>query len=117
MLAVPEIWLLKAMGVKSYYAFTLLNIALLLTALWVASARLDWPALMLLFMSPIVWWIDKPHTEIFTFSMLTIAMTLIVERPWWALCAQASRNTEYTNSLLASVDNFDGDGLKTRGSD
>jgi hypothetical protein len=94
MLAVPEVWLLEAIGVKSYYAFTLLNIGLLLTALWVASARLDWPALMLLFMSPIIWWIDKPHTEIFTFSMLTIAMTLIVERPWWALVCAGLASTQ-----------------------
>jgi hypothetical protein len=96
MLAVPEVWLLDAIGVKPYYAFTLLNIGLLLTALWVASAWLDWPALMLVFISPIIWWIDKAHTEIFTFSMLTIAMTLIVERPWWALVSAGLASTQNT---------------------
>ena len=95
-LAVPEVWLLDAIGVKPYYAFTLLNIGLLLTALWVASAWLDWPALMLVFISPIIWWIDKAHTEIFTFSMLTIAMTLIVERPWWALVCAGLASTQNT---------------------
>lgn len=96
MLAVPEVWLLKAVGVKPCYAFILLNIALLLTALWVASSSLNWPVLLLLFMSPIIWWIDKAHTEIFTFSMLTIAMTLIVERPWWALVCAGLASTQNT---------------------
>jgi hypothetical protein len=96
MLAVPEVWMLEAVGLKTYYAFTLLNIGLLLTALWVASSRLEWPALTLLFLSPIIWWIDKAHTEIFTFSMLTIAMTLIVERPWWALVCAGLASTQNT---------------------
>lgn len=96
MLAVPQVWMLEAVGLKPFYAFTLLNIGLLLTALWIASSRLSWPALTLLFLSPIIWWIDKAHTEIFTFSMLTIAMTLIVERPWWAMVSAGLASTQNT---------------------
>ena len=96
MLAAPEVWMLEAVGLNPSYAFTLLNIGLLLVALWVASSRLSWPALMLLFLSPIIWWLDKAHTEIFTFSMLTIAMTLIVQRPWWAMVSAGLASTQNT---------------------
>ena len=82
MLALPEVWLLKLFGLPPYYAFTLLNSGLLLGALWVVSASLVWRVLRLLFLSPVIWWIDKAHTEVFTFSLLAIAMTTMVDRPW-----------------------------------
>lgn len=94
MLAVPEVWLLRLFGVPPYHAFTLLNIGLLLGALWVASGSFDWPALLLIFLSPVIWWIDKAHTEVFTFSLLVVAMTLMVEQPWWALVSAAVASTQ-----------------------
>jgi len=93
-LAVPEIWLLKLFGLPPYYAFTLLNSGLLLAALWIGSATLNWPALLLVFLSPVIWWLDKAHTEIFTFSLLAIAMATMVDRPWWALVSLALASTQ-----------------------
>ena len=94
MLAVPEVWLLKLFRLPPYYAFTLLNMALFLGALWVASGKLDWPALSLVFLSPVIWWIDKAHTEVFTFSLLAVAMTVTLEQPWWAMICVAVASTQ-----------------------
>ena len=116
MLAAPEVWMLEAVGLNPCYAFTLLNIGLLLIALWVASSRLSWPALMLPFLSPIIWWLDKAHTEIFTFSMLTIAMTLIVNGHGGRWCPRTRLNAKYADSLLDSLDCFDRDCLQTNDS-
>ncbi|MCC7010663.1 MAG: hypothetical protein IT184_17770 [Acidobacteria bacterium] len=87
LLAVPGVWLTRLVGASPVYGFALLNAALLLGALAVALPRLGTPVSVLLFASPIVWWIDKPHTEPYTFAMLTIAMVLFEERPWWAVLA------------------------------
>jgi len=89
-----DLWLLETVSAEPCYAFTLLNMGLMLTALWVVSAYLDWPALMIVFASPVIWWIDKAHTEVFTFSLLAIAMTLMVEQPWWALVSAAIASTQ-----------------------
>ena len=89
-----DLWLLETVSAGPCYAFTLLNMGLMLTALWVVSAYLDWPALMIVFASPVIWWIDKAHTEVFTFSLMAIAMTLMVEQPWWALVAAAIASTQ-----------------------
>ena len=76
-LAAPMLWIVRLAGVNQYLAFTLVNLALLGAAFWLASGVLRWPALLLLFASPIVWWIDKAHTEVFTFSLLTIAFVAL----------------------------------------
>jgi hypothetical protein len=89
-----DLWLLETVGTEPSYAFTLLNMGLMLSALWVVSAYLDWPALMIIFASPVIWWIDKAHTEVFTFSLMAIAMTLMVEQPWWALVSAAIASTQ-----------------------
>jgi hypothetical protein len=92
-LAVPGVLLSRAMHVHPNFGFVLLNLALLLTALWVVSGRLDWPATLLLFAGPILWWIDKAHTEVFTFALLAIGLAL-VNQPWWSMLAFAAASTQ-----------------------
>lgn len=77
LLVAPFLWMVRLAGVNPFVAFTLLNLTLLGAAFWIASGVLRWPALLLLFVSPIVWWSDKPHTEVFTFSLLTIAFVIL----------------------------------------
>ena len=87
LLSVPALWLTQLAGVSPLVAFTITNLGLLALALWIALPRLGGALSLLLFGGPIVWWIDKAHTEVFTFSLLAIALLLMKERPWWSLVA------------------------------
>lgn len=86
-LATPGIWLMWLVGAPPVYAFSILNIGLLLLALRLALPRIGGAACVLLFASPIIWWINKAHTEPYTFALIAIALLLFRERPWWALVA------------------------------
>jgi hypothetical protein len=76
-----------AIGLDPAWAFAAVNLVLLAAAAAIAATRLDWPALAVVFASPILWWIDKIHTEVFTFSLLVIAFTLLPRLPGAALAA------------------------------
>lgn len=87
LLAVPALWMTQLVGASPLVAFTMTNVALLGLALWIALPRVGGAACVLLFGGPIVWWIDKAHTEVFTFSLLAVAFLLVRDRPWWSLLA------------------------------
>lgn len=93
-LAAPWFLILSAMGVHLNYSFTLLNAGLFLLALWLVSSRLHWSICSFLFGSPILWWIDKAHTEVFTFSLLAIALSQIRGRPWWSFVCMGIAATQ-----------------------
>ena len=102
-LASPFVWLADETDVNPVHAFALLNLLLLGVALRLALPRMRAPACVLLFAGPIIWWIDKAHTEVFTFSLLTAAMVLLRDRPWWsmvALGAAATQNPPIAVALL-----------------
>ena len=80
LLAVPAVWITQFIGVTPIVAFIALNLALLGIAFWVALPRIGAAASLLLFAGPIVWWMDKPHTESFTFALLILAVVLM---PGW----------------------------------
>lgn len=73
--------LIRTLGGDPAIAFAFVNAALLLAAAAIASTRLSWQASCLLFLSPVIWWTDKVHTEIFTFSLIAIAMCALPRRP------------------------------------
>ncbi len=105
-LAVPGVWIASAVGAHPNYAFAGLNSLLFLGALWVVSRRLAWWFAAALFCSPVLWWIDKSHTEVFTFSLLAIAFALLRDAPWWsmvALAAASSQNPPIAAVLVAVV--------------
>jgi hypothetical protein len=87
LLAVPGVWLARLAGVSVIYGFALLNAALLLAAFRVAVTRLRRSLVVFLFVGPAIWWVDKAHTEAFTFALLVIAFTLVRERPGWSMAA------------------------------
>jgi hypothetical protein len=93
LLAAPGLWLANALGAPPTSAFTLLNLILLGAALWVALPPLG-PAACLLLFAPIVWWIDKAHTEVFTFALLTITVAEMKDRPWSSMLAAAAASTQ-----------------------
>lgn len=101
LLAAPGVWLTNTLGLPPTLAFTALNVVLLGAALWVALPRIGPAACLLLFAGPIMWWIDKAHTEVFTFALLTIAFALMRERPWWSMLAAGAASIQ--NPPIAAV--------------
>jgi len=100
-LAVPGLWVAHAVGAHPNYAFVALNLLLFLGALWVVSKRMAWWLAAALFCSPVLWWIDKSHTEVFTFSLLAIAFALLRDAPWWSMVALGAASTQ--NPPIAAV--------------
>jgi hypothetical protein len=85
LLAAPFVWIARLFGLPPLAAFVALNVTLLTSAFAIVVRRLPWPFAMLIFVSPILWWSDKAHTEVFTFSLLAVACVLLEEQPWWSL--------------------------------
>ena len=94
LLAAPGVRVANALGAPPTVAFTALNLLLFGAAFWVALPRIGPAACILLFAGPIIWWIDKAHTEVFTFALLTIAFALMRERPWWSMVAAGAASTQ-----------------------
>jgi hypothetical protein len=67
--------------------FALFNLLLLASAFAVVVREFGRAAALLTFVAPILWWIDKVHTEVFMFSLLAVAVATLRDRPWWALMA------------------------------
>jgi hypothetical protein len=93
-LAVPEIWLTSLAGLHPNYGFAALNVLMLMGALWVISQRVAWWATAVVFCGPVLWWIDKAHTEVFTFSLLAVACVLLREAPWWSMVCLGAASTQ-----------------------
>ena len=84
-LAAPGLALARLLGLNANWGFVLVNLLLYLLAAWLALRRLGLAGTWFLFLSPVIWWLDKAHTEVFTFSLLSIALLLLEEAPWWSL--------------------------------
>jgi hypothetical protein len=82
----------------------------------VVARRLTWWFTALVFCSPVLWWIDKAHTEVFTFSLLAIAFALLRTAPWWSMIALGAAATQnppiaVVLALVAAVTLFGRPGL------
>ncbi|MGE5358373.1 MAG: hypothetical protein ACM3NQ_05095, partial [Bacteroidales bacterium] len=93
-LAVPGLWLAALLGVHPNFGFVALNFALFFGSLWVVSRRVSWWVAAIVFCSPVLWWIDKAHTEVFTFSLLAAAFVLLRDKPWWSMVAVGAAATQ-----------------------
>ncbi len=85
LLAAPFVRVALAMGVHPVAGFTALNLLLLSCALFAIMWRYGAMPALLLVAGPILWWVDKAHTEAFTFALLTAAIVLLPSTPWWSL--------------------------------
>ena len=86
-LAAPFVRVATAVGLNPVYGFAALNLLLLSIAFGVALPRLGPALTWLLFAGPVLWWLDKPHTEVFTFALLSSSMVLILDAPGRAIAA------------------------------
>jgi hypothetical protein len=92
------------LGLTPTAAFTILNGLLLVAAAYAAASRLHWTWCAIIFIGPVIWWLDKPHTEPFTFAMYAIAFALLETAPWWSLAAAGAAATQNPgNGLLVGV--------------
>ena len=93
-LAAPLVALGRPLGLETAAAFTILNGLLLLAAFYLAASRLHWTFCAIVFAGPILWWLDKPHTEPFTFALYAVAFSLFASAPWWSLVAVGAAATQ-----------------------
>ena len=93
-LAAPVVALGRPLGLDAAAAFTLLNGLLLLAAFYVVASRLHWTFCAIVFAGPILWWLDKPHTEPFTFALYAVAFSLFASAPWWSMVAVGAAATQ-----------------------
>ncbi len=94
LLAAPFVRVAETLGANANWGFTAVNVLLLLSAAAVLIRRLDAATMLLIVCSPILWWIDKAHTEVFTFTMLALGFALIRDRPWWSALAFGAAATQ-----------------------
>jgi hypothetical protein len=93
-LASPLVKLATAAGLNPLYGFAALNALLVVTVFVVALPRLGVWITWLLLAGPLIWWLDKAHTEVFTFSCLTIGLLLLTDAPIIALVALGAAATQ-----------------------
>jgi hypothetical protein len=103
LLAAPGVWIADLIGIHPNYAFAVLNVSLYLLAAMLAYRRIGLAAATFMFVSPVIWWWDKAHTEEFTFSLVSIALLLLEERPWWSMLALGLAATQNPPIALAVV--------------
>ena len=106
LLAAPFVRVATAIGADPLAGFAALNILLVLCLTMLLSKRVPPPAVVLVVASPIVWWIDKAHPEVFTFSLLAAALLLMRSSPWWSIVAFGAAATQNPPVAVAMAMTF-----------
>lgn len=76
LLVAPVLLITSRAQLHPQYAFFAVNLALMACA-WVALRRHATAAVATLVLAgPVLWWIDKAHTEVFVYSLLVLAFSL-----------------------------------------
>lgn len=102
LLAVPAIALTTQVDLHPGYAFVAVNAILLGLALWQVQRAYSAVVSLLLLASPLIWFVNKAQVEVFTFSLLCIAMAQARRGRWlWAALAAAIASTQNAPILLA----------------
>ncbi len=75
----------SALGASPLVGFTVANALLLLTAAFCLERRIGPAATLVLCWGPLVWWLDKPHAEVFLVALLALAFAARASHPERAL--------------------------------
>lgn len=94
LLAAPFVRLAVASGAHPARGFSALNILLLLGLAWFLAGRVSGAVATFVVASPILWWVDKPHSEVLTFVLISVALTLLRSSPWWSIVAFGAAATQ-----------------------
>ena len=106
LLAAPFVRIAQSAGMPPIVGFSALNLLLLLGVAVLLSTRVSPSVLLLVVAGPILWWIDKPHTEVFTVSLITTALVLLRSAPWWSIVAfgaAATQNPPAGGAMVAVI--------------
>jgi hypothetical protein len=87
LIAAPFVGAARLVGLHPASGFTAFNILLLLGVALVVLDKTSPSVALLVVAGPILWWVDKAHTEVLTVSMITVGVTLLTSRPWWSIAA------------------------------
>jgi hypothetical protein len=85
----PAVPVVSWLGLHPNWAFTIVNALVLAGAAFAVAARAPLVATVAGFVSPIIWWVDKAHTEAFLFAAVSVAAVLWRHQPALALMAYA----------------------------
>lgn len=85
LLAAPMVPVARASGLHVNWAFTFTNIILLAGSFFLVARHVAWPVVLAVFVSPIVWWVDKAHTEAFLFGAVSAAAAMARVSPGGAV--------------------------------
>jgi hypothetical protein len=103
LLAAPFVRTTMSLGADPQFGFTAFNLLLLAGMTWLLATRAVPGAVLLVAVSPIIWWLDKPHTEVFTFSLIAIGLFYLRTAPWWSIVpfgAAATQNPPLGLAML-----------------
>lgn len=106
LLAAPFVRAAPAVGAPPLAGFAAVNLLLLLTAAALLRARASAAVTLVLAAGPILWWTDKAHTEVYTFSLLVVAVVMLKDAPWWSAAAlglAATQNPPLAGALLVAI--------------
>ncbi len=81
----PFLAVVRTIGAQPLLAFTLANALLLLLAAAVVLWRAGPAPTLVFFGGPLLWWLDKPHPEVFLVTVLAVALAIARNRPELAL--------------------------------
>lgn len=94
---------LSVVGAHPNVAFTFVNAAMLLALVWLLSHRGNHLLALLVGAGPVVWWVDKAHSEVFMVASIGAACLLADEqRRWgfWAAGIAAAQNPAALGPLV-----------------
>jgi hypothetical protein len=94
LLAAPFVRLTHATGGNPISGFAVLNVVLLLGVAALLVSRASVAVALFVVAGPILWWIDKAHTEVFTLALLTVALLFLRSAPWWSIVALGAAATQ-----------------------
>ncbi len=103
LLAAPVASVTRAIGAHPVYAFTAVNVLLILTLAWWLVAHGRSAAAVLIVAGPLLWWVDKAHAEVFLFVLIAFATLLVDRHPLIALLAAAVAAAQNPAALVVVV--------------
>jgi hypothetical protein len=81
LLVAPMVPVARTLDLHPNWAFTLTNLLLLTGAVFVIARHAAAAVVVAGFLSPVIWWADKAHTEAFLFSAVSVAAVLFHPAP------------------------------------
>jgi hypothetical protein len=95
LLVAPVLRMASALDAHPLAAFTVVNAVLFGATIWATSRVFGTLAAMVIVASPLVWFVGRAQVEIFTISLLCLAMAAAASRRWgWAAIAAAIAATQ-----------------------